>query len=32
MAVLKTTFSKIKPREIVYRNYKYFNSQILMMN
>ena len=27
MAVLKTTFSKNKPREIVYRNYKYFNSQ-----
>ena len=27
MTVLKTTFSKNKPREIVYRNYKYFNSQ-----
>ena len=27
MTVLKTTFSKIKAREIVYRNYKYFNSQ-----
>ena len=26
MTVLKTTFSKNKPREIVYRNYKYFNS------
>ena len=25
--VLKTTFSKNKLREIVYRNYKYFNSQ-----
>ena len=27
MTVLKTTFSKNKPREIVYRNYKYFNFQ-----
>ena len=27
MTLLKTTFSKNKPREIVYRNYKYFNSQ-----
>ena len=27
MTVLKTTFSKSKPRETVYRNYKYFNSQ-----
>ena len=27
MTVLKTTFSKNKPREIVHRNYKYFNSQ-----
>ena len=27
MVVLKTTFSKNKTREIVYRNYKYFNSQ-----
>ena len=27
MTVFKTTFSKNKPREIVYRNYKYFNSQ-----
>ena len=26
MTLLKTTFSKNKPREIVYRNYKYFNS------
>ena len=32
MAVLKTTFFKIEPHEIVHRNYKYFNSQILMMN
>ena len=27
MTVIKTTFSKKKPREIVYRNYEYFNSQ-----
>ena len=27
MIVLKTKFSKNKPREIVHRNYKYFNSQ-----
>ena len=27
MTVLKTTFSKNKPHEIVYRNYKYFNSE-----
>ena len=27
MTVLKTTFSKNKEREIVYRNYKYLNSQ-----
>ena len=27
MTLLKTRFSKNKPREIVYRNYKYFNSQ-----
>ena len=27
MTVLKTTFSKNKPRVIVYRNYKCFNSQ-----
>ena len=27
MTVLKTTFSKNKLHEIVYRNYKYFNSQ-----
>ena len=27
MIVLKTTFSKNKPRKIVYRNYKYFTSQ-----
>ena len=26
LTVLKITFSKNKPREIVYRNYKYFNS------
>ena len=27
MTVLKATFSKNKPHEIMYRNYKYFNSQ-----
>ena len=27
MILLKTTFSENKPRDIVYRNYKYFNSQ-----
>ena len=27
MTVLKTRFSKNKPRETVYRNYKYFNSK-----
>ena len=27
LTVLKIAFSKSKPREIVYRNYKYFNSE-----
>ena len=27
MTVLKTTFSKYKTREIVYKNYKYFTFQ-----